>query len=49
MQWEFIVALILAIPIFVFPVVFIWYINIKGAYEVSRRLIRARKTRQGDC
>ena len=30
MQWEFIVALVLAIPILLFPVAFIWYINIGG-------------------
>ncbi len=27
MEWKFIVALIFAIPIILFPVAFIWYIN----------------------
>ena len=28
MQWEIIVALVIAIPIILFPVAFIWYLNI---------------------
>ena len=33
MQWEFIVALVLAVPIILFPVAFIWYLNIGGIYH----------------
>lgn len=36
MQWEFIVALVLAIPIILFPVAFIWYINIGGLYTAIK-------------
>jgi len=30
MQWEFIVALVIGIPIILFPAAFVWYINIGG-------------------
>jgi len=36
MQWEFIVALVLAIPVILFPVAFIWYLNIGGIYHAIR-------------
>ncbi len=42
MQWEFIVALIIAIPVILFPVAFIWYLNIGGIYHAIQE---ARKRR----
>ena len=36
MQWELIVALVLAIPIILFPVALIWYVNISGLYQVMQ-------------
>jgi preprotein translocase subunit YajC len=36
MQWEFIVALVVAIPIILFPAAFIWYVNIGGLYTMIR-------------
>lgn len=42
MQWEFIVALVIAIPIILFPVAFIWYLNVGGIYAAVRE---ARKRR----
>jgi hypothetical protein len=32
MEWQIIVALLIAIPIILFPVAFVWYINIGGIY-----------------
>ena len=32
MEWQIIVALIIAIPIILLPVAFIWYIKIGGLY-----------------
>ncbi|MFC1846235.1 hypothetical protein ACFLYM_02330 [Chloroflexota bacterium] len=43
MQWGLIVALIIAIPIILFPVAFIWYINIGGIYAAIKRA-RERRT-----
>ena len=37
MQWGLIVALVIAIPIILFPVAFIWYINIGGIYAAVKR------------
>ena len=42
MQWEFIVALVIAIPVILFPVAFIWYLNIGGIYHAIQE---ARKRR----
>ena len=42
MQWEFVVALVLAIPVVLFPVAFVWYLNIGG---IAAKLREARKTR----
>lgn len=42
MNAQLIVALVLAIPIILFPVAFIWYINIGGMY-VAIKEARARK------
>ena len=42
MQWELIVALVLAIPVLLFPVAYIWYINIGGIILA----VRERKTRR---
>ena len=36
MQWEFIVALVLAIPIIMLPVAFAWYLNVGGVYDFVR-------------
>jgi hypothetical protein len=34
MQWEFIAALVLAIPIILLPIAFIWYINSGKTYHI---------------
>jgi len=45
MQWEFIVALVLAIPVILFPVAFIWYINIGGIYQAVQEARKKRAAR----
>jgi hypothetical protein len=42
MQWEFVVALVIAIPIILFPVAFVWYLNIGGIYAAIKEA-RARR------
>ncbi len=37
MQWEFVVALVIAIPIILVPVVFAWYLNIGGLFKAVQR------------
>jgi len=36
MQWELIVALVIAIPIILFPAAFVWYLNIGGIYAAIK-------------
>lgn len=43
MQWELVVALIIAIPIILFPVALIWYMNIGGIFTAAREVKRAHK------
>ena len=42
MQWEFIVALVIAIPIILFPAAFVWYLNIGGVIQAAREARRAK-------
>lgn len=37
MQWEIVIALVIAIPIILFPVALIWYINFGGIVAVIKR------------
>ena len=36
MQWEFVVALVIAIPVILLPVAFVWYLNIGGIYAAIK-------------
>ena len=45
MEWYIILALVLGIPIVLFPVAFVWYLNISGIYQVIRDA-RARQKRR---
>ncbi len=42
MQWEFVVALVIAIPIILFPAAFVWYLNIGGVFQAAREARQAR-------
>ena len=46
MDWQFIVALLIAIPLIIFPVVFIWYINVGGVYHAIQEAMQKRKAAQ---
>lgn len=44
MQWEFVVALVVAIPVILLPVALVWYyLNMSGLYKVSKDRRRLRK------
>jgi len=43
MQWEIIVALIVAIPVILFPAAFVWYLNIGGIVNAVREAKAARE------
>jgi hypothetical protein len=42
MQWELIVALVVAIPIILFPAAYVWYLNLGGVYAAMKEA-RARR------
>ena len=46
MQWEFIVALMIAIPIILFPAAFVWYLNIGGIYAAIKEARARRAVRE---
>jgi len=48
MEWQFIVALVIAIPIILFPVALIWYLNIGGIYAMVRDARKRRALEQGN-
>ena len=43
MEWQVIIALVIAIPVILFPAAFVWYVNIGGVVDAVRK---ARETRQ---
>jgi len=45
MEWQIIVAIVIAIPLIVLPVAFIWYMNVSGLYQVMRDARERRKKR----
>jgi hypothetical protein len=45
MQCEIVVALVIAIPIILFPAAFVWYLNVGGLYAAIKEA-RARKKAQ---
>ena len=46
MQWELMVALVVAIPVILFPAAFVWYLNIGGIYAAVRETQRSRAARR---
>ncbi len=42
MEWQIIIALVIAIPIILIPVVFVWFLNIGGSYAAIKEA-RARR------
>ena len=51
MEWQVILALVIAIPIILFPVAFVWYINIGGIYAAvkeakARRVARKKAAKE---
>ena len=45
MQWELVVALVIAIPIILFPAAYVWYLNIGGIYAAIKEA-RAKRVAQ---
>ena len=47
MQWQIIVALVVAIPIILLPVAFVWYLNVGGVYAAIKEARERRAVREG--
>jgi hypothetical protein len=37
MEWQFIVALVVMIPVILLPVAFVWYLNLGGVLAAMRK------------
>ena len=48
MSWPIIVGLVMGIPLILLPVVFVWYLNISGLYQVLKAT-RERKKRRAEA
>ncbi len=46
MEWEFIVALVITIPIILFPAAYVWYLNIGGIYAAIKETKARRMARE---
>ena len=46
MQWELIVALVIAIPVVLFPAAFVWYLNIGGLAQAVREARQAAREKK---
>jgi hypothetical protein len=42
MEWYVVIALVVAIPVILFPAAFVWYLNVGGIYTAIKEA-RARK------
>ncbi|MFH1030960.1 MAG: hypothetical protein V1767_00085 [Chloroflexota bacterium] len=42
MRWEFIVALVIAIPVILFPAAFVWYLNVGGIALAVKKALKRR-------
>jgi hypothetical protein len=47
MEWQMIVALVIAVPIILFPAAFVWYLNIGGIFQAVREARVAREKKAG--
>ncbi len=45
MEWEFVIALVVMVPLILLPVAFVWYLNLGGILAAVRRARAAEKAR----
>ena len=43
MEWQIVVALVVAIPVILFPAAFVWYLNIGGIVHAVREARTAKE------
>ena len=37
MEWQIVIALVIAVPVILFPAAFIWYMNVGGIYQAIKK------------
>jgi len=47
MEWYYILGIVLGIPIILFPLVLVWYLNVSGLYQVMRDARQRQRRRAG--
>jgi hypothetical protein len=47
MQWQLIVALVMIVPVILFPAAFVWYLNIGGIVRAVREARTATQQKPG--
>ncbi len=45
MTWQLIVAIVVVIPLILFPAAFVWYMNVSGLLQVMREARQRQKRR----
>ena len=45
MEWQMVLALVIAVPVILFPIAFIWFLNISGLWTVWKES-KAREKRR---
>jgi len=45
MEWEFVVALVVMVPLILLPVAFVWYLNLGGILAAVRKARATEKAR----
>jgi hypothetical protein len=46
MEWQMVVALVIAVPVILFPAAFVWYLNLGGIVHAMREARAARAARE---
>ena len=46
MEWQIVIALVMAIPVILFPVALIWYLNIGGIFTAVKEAMARRMARE---
>ena len=46
MDWQIVVAMIVAVPVVLFPAAFVWYLNLGGIYTAVKEARAGKVTRE---
>jgi len=45
MEWQVVLALVIAVPVILFPAAFVWYLNLGGIVQAIREVRAASKAK----